>query len=56
MPEKALLDCIYYRNAAPFEDELDLEELDTGRLQKMAQSFPVRVREIVGKLAGNKGR
>jgi predicted transcriptional regulator of viral defense system len=51
MPEKALLDCIYYRNAAPFEDKLELEGLDTGRLQEMAQSFPVRVREIVGKLA-----
>ena len=51
MPEKALLDCIYYRNAAPFEDELELEGVDTGRLQEMAQSFPVRVREIVGRLA-----
>ena len=51
MPEKALLDCIYYRNAAPFEDELELEGVDAGRLQEMAQSFPVRVREIVGKLA-----
>ena len=51
MPEKALLDCIYYRNAAPFEDELELEGVDTGRLQEMAQSFPVRVREIVGKLS-----
>ena len=56
MPEKALLDCIYYRNAAPFEDELDLEGVDTGRLQEMAQSFPVRVREMVGKLAEKKGR
>ncbi|MBW6486672.1 MAG: hypothetical protein K0B01_11050 [Syntrophobacterales bacterium] len=51
MPEKALLDCIYYRKAAPFEDELELEGVDTGRLQEMAQSFPVRVREIVGKLS-----
>ena len=56
MPEKALLDCIYYRNVAPFEDELELEGLDTGRLQEMAQSFPVRVRKIVGKLARKKGR
>ena len=56
MPEKALLDCIYYRNAAPFEDELELEGIGTGRLQEMAQPFPVRVREIVGKLAGKTGR
>ena len=55
MPEKALLDCIYYRTAAPFEDELEMEGLDKGRLQEMAQSFPVRVREIVGKLAGKTG-
>jgi hypothetical protein len=50
MPGKALPDCIYDRNAAPLEDELELEGVDTGRLQKMAQSFPVRVWEIVGKL------
>jgi hypothetical protein len=50
MPEKALLDCIYYRNAVPFEDELELEGLDVGRLQAMAHSFPVRVQEMVGKL------
>jgi hypothetical protein len=47
LPEKALLDYIYYRNALPFEDELELEELDSGRLAQMAQSFPVRVREFV---------
>lgn len=51
-PEKALLDCIYYRNSVPFEDELELEGLDTGRLQEMALSFPVRVREMVRKLLG----
>jgi hypothetical protein len=55
MPEKALLDCIYYHNAATFEDELESEGLDTGRLQEMAQSFPVRVREIVGMLAEKRG-
>jgi hypothetical protein len=46
LPEKALLDCTYYRNAAPFEDELELEGVDTGRLQTMAQSFTVKVREV----------
>lgn len=51
-PEKALLDCIYYRDAVPFEDELEMEMLDVGRLREMAQSFPVRVREMVGKLEG----
>ncbi len=56
MPEKALLDCIYYRNSVPFEDELELEGLDTERLQEMAQSFPVRVREMAGKLLGTSDR
>jgi hypothetical protein len=36
--------------------ELELEGLDTGRLQEMAQSFLVRVREIVGRLSRKKGR
>ena len=49
LPEKALLDCIYFRNAAPFEDELELEELDSKRLREMAQPFPVRVRKMVDK-------
>lgn len=52
LPEKALLDYMYYRNTAPFADELELEELDTGRLRAMAQPFPVRVREMVRKLVG----
>ena len=51
MPEKALLDCIYYRNAAPFEGELELEGVDLKRLHEMAQSFPVRVRAMIGRLA-----
>jgi hypothetical protein len=52
LPEKALLDCIYYRNTVPFADELELEELDTGRLREMAHPFPVRVRQVVEKLVG----
>lgn len=52
LPEKALLDCIYYRNTAPFADELELEELDARRLQELAQPFPVRVRKMVEKLMG----
>lgn len=52
LPEKALLDCIYYRKAVPFADELELEELDTTRLREMAQPFPARVRKMVEKLLG----
>lgn len=50
-PEKALLDCIYYRNAVPFADELELEGLDIKILQNMALSFPVRVRDAVAGLS-----
>jgi predicted transcriptional regulator of viral defense system len=49
--EKALLDCIYYRNALPFADELELEELDMNILQQMALAFPVRVRDALAGLA-----
>ena len=50
VPEKALLDCIYYRNTVPFEDELELELLNMDRLQEMAQVFPKRVREMAGRI------
>jgi len=50
LPEKALLDCIYYRNAVPFADEMELEEIDTGRLRELAQPFPLRVRNMVENL------
>lgn len=52
LPEKALLDCIYYRKTVPFADELEIEELDTTRLREMAQPFPARVRKMVEKLVG----
>jgi hypothetical protein len=42
---------ICYRNA-PFQDKLEMEMLDTGRLRDMARLFPVKVREMVGKLVG----
>ena len=51
-PEKALLDCIYFRNTAPFEDELELEELDSKLLREMAKPFPARVRKMVAKFVG----
>jgi len=52
LPEKALLDCIYFRNTAPFEDELELEELDSKRLREMSKPFPARVRKMIAKLVG----
>lgn len=50
LPEKALLDCMYYRNTVPCADELELEVLDAERLSELAKSFPVRVQEMVEKL------
>jgi len=54
-PEKALLDCIYYRNIVPFADELETAELDFERLREMARQFPMRVRELVEKSALRNG-
>jgi len=50
MPEKALLDAMYYRGTVPFADELEWEEIDAERLHGMAQRFPARVREMVARL------
>lgn len=47
LPEKALLDCIYYRKTVPFADEMELEELDAGRLRELAGAFPSRVWKTV---------
>lgn len=46
LPEKALLDAAYYRNTIPFEDELELEGLDSDRLLALAKEFPVRIRKM----------
>ncbi|MCX5826693.1 MAG: hypothetical protein NTV58_01650 [Deltaproteobacteria bacterium] len=52
LPEKALLDTLYYRRGAPFADEMDLDELDIDLLREMSKSFPLRVRELVPKMNG----
>lgn len=50
LPEKALLDCMYFRNTVPFADELELEAFDARRLRELAKPFPARVREMAEKL------
>ena len=45
-PEKALLDAAYFRNTLPFEDELELEDLDFNRLLEMSKEYPARVRKM----------
>jgi hypothetical protein len=45
LPEKALLDSIYLRKRIPFEDELELENIDHDRLTTLAEPFPAVVRK-----------
>ena len=44
-PEKALLDTIYLRKRIPFEDELELENIDHTQLMSIAEAFPGIVRK-----------
>jgi len=50
LPEKALLDAVYYRRSIPFADELETDLLDLDRLRQMAREFPLRVRSMVDPL------
>ncbi len=45
-PEKALLDTAYFRKTIPFEDELELEDLNFYRLREMSKVFPARVQKM----------
>ena len=45
VPEKALLDTIYLRKHIPFEDELELENIDHARSISLAEAFPAVVRK-----------
>jgi hypothetical protein len=49
LPEKALLDTIYFRKRIPFEDELEFENIDHTRLMSLAEAFPAAIRK---RLAG----
>ena len=53
LPEKALLDAVYYRHIVPFADDLEMDLLDVDRLRQMALSFPVRVRAAVDRLCNH---
>lgn len=45
VPEKALLDTIHLRKRLPFEDELELENIDHAQLMTLAEAFPAVVRK-----------
>lgn len=53
-PEKAILDTLYFRKKIPFEDELELDEVDFKRLLKMAEKFPASVRRNIQDLLDKK--
>ncbi|MEN8244858.1 MAG: hypothetical protein ABFS43_08160 [Thermodesulfobacteriota bacterium] len=42
-PEKALLDTLYYRERLPVVDELELEDIDRGKLMEMANKYPASI-------------
>ena len=44
-PEKALLDTIYLRKHIPFQDELDLDNIQKDKLLSLAELFPTIVRK-----------
>jgi hypothetical protein len=48
LPEKALLDTVYFRKRIPFKDELEIENIDHTRLMSLAEAFPAAVRKRLG--------
>ncbi|HCO77875.1 MAG TPA: hypothetical protein DIT50_06935 [Rhodocyclaceae bacterium] len=52
LPEKALLDTIYLRKTVPLPDELEISLLDRKRLNRMAEEFPRKTREMADDLIG----
>lgn len=53
LPEKALLDAVYFRHIVPFAGDLEMDLLDVDRLREMSRSFPVRVRAAVNPLCNH---
>jgi predicted transcriptional regulator of viral defense system len=47
IPEKALADYVYLRNALPFPDEIEFDNLDLGKLKEIVQSFPGTTQKLV---------
>ncbi|MHC1743175.1 MAG: hypothetical protein AB9873_09125 [Syntrophobacteraceae bacterium] len=45
--EKAFVDYLYLRKALPFPDEIELDNLDIGKLREIVQSFPKTTRKLV---------
>ncbi len=54
LPEKALLDAVYFRRIVPSADDLEMDLLDVDRLRRMSRSFSIRVRTAVDPLCNRK--
>lgn len=54
LPEKALLDTIYLRKRIPFQDELELENIQKDRLLSLAEIYPASLRKLLAGLIANK--
>jgi hypothetical protein len=52
-PEKALLDLLYLRGRIPLPDELELSELDPGKLLRFSEKFPRTVQKKIRALIDN---
>ncbi len=49
LPEKAILDTLYYRGTIPAHDELELDRVDFNLLSKMARRYPPSVSRFISK-------
>ncbi len=47
IPEKAFADYVYLRNALPFLDEIEFDNLDLGKLKEIVERFPRTTQKLV---------
>ena len=51
LPEKAILDTLYFRGKIPGGDEIEIEDVDIKALLKISNKYPISVREYIRDLA-----
>jgi predicted transcriptional regulator of viral defense system len=47
LPEKAILDTLYFRGKIPAGDEIEIDDVDIKELLKMADKYPISVRKHI---------
>jgi predicted transcriptional regulator of viral defense system len=50
LPEKAILDTLYFRGTIPAADEMDLDDIDSKSLLKMSNKYPATIRKHIQSL------